>query len=265
MQMWQKLGHSSKREWERATAKSRRAAKTAAKKAAAAATPPTVQCQWQPLQGLPSLPQQPGLAGTPPVLALPAPSAEGKTMGGRLPGRVCEVVQVTPEGRRKHIFTHVSPGGTAQADEYFSPAGVQERGQRTCRQRLTCMHRMHEKRRAAAPDRMARAVARDTQLRERVEAEPPRNQTALDAILNQQWKRIHCRSPRCDDCAACKRVDGWGQRGKGGEQGRMHAPCEAVLTRMGCRKSEFQIAYAILRDPTCLSPCCNQNSRICDV
>ena len=254
MLMWRRLGHASHSEWKRATAKSRRESKTAARKAVVAMTPPTVQ--WQPVQVLPTLPaQQPGLAGMPPDLTPSSPPPGLKT--GGLSGRLFEDVQVTPRGRRKHIFKHVSPGGTNQADEYFSPAG-----ETTCGQRLACLRRIESARRATAPDRAALAAARELRLQASFEAEVPRSRSELKVLLKQQSRRLDCKTSRCDDCAACKRVYGEGKRGnRWRRSGRMHAPCEVVLHRIGCRRSEFKIAYELLFDPACSEQCCNM--RVC--
>ena len=142
---WQRLGHTSCKEWRRVAAKKRREAKATAKKAGSAAAPPTLQ--WQPQQNMSPMPQRLVLS---PGLAQPSPP---KTKTGGLPGQLFEVVQVTPQGRRKHNFKYISPGGKLQADEYISPAGVQERGEPMCGQRLACLRRIQSSRRAACPDR----------------------------------------------------------------------------------------------------------------
>ena len=80
----------------------------------------------------------------------------GQAAGRRLvSGRLCEDMQVTPQGRRKHSFKHTSPGGTIRSDEYVSPAGP-SRGD----QRASCLLRIAGARHAALPQRTALAAVR---------------------------------------------------------------------------------------------------------
>ena len=80
----------------------------------------------------------------------------GKAAGKRLvSGRLCEDMQVMPQGRRKHSFKHTSPGGTIRSDEYVSPAGP-SRGD----QRASCLLRIAGARHAALPQRTALAAVR---------------------------------------------------------------------------------------------------------
>ena len=80
----------------------------------------------------------------------------GQAAGKRLvSGRLCEDMQVTPQGRRKHSLKHTSPGGTIRSDEYFSPAGP-SRGD----QRASCLLRIAGARHAALPPRAALAAER---------------------------------------------------------------------------------------------------------
>ena len=119
MELWQKLGYASFREWRCASDKARRAAKKAA------APPPSAAVRWQPPKPL-------AMSASPPPPSLPA--------AGHLPGQLHETVCVTPtHGRRQHRFQHISPGGSVRHDEYMSPAGVQ---QHACEQRLACLHRL---------------------------------------------------------------------------------------------------------------------------
>ena len=119
MELWQRLGYASFREWRCATEKARRAAKKAA------APPPSAAVRWQPPKPL-------AMSASPPPSSLPA--------AGHLPGQLHETVCVTPtHGRRQHRFQHISPGGSVRHDEYMSPAGVQ---QHACEQRLACLHRL---------------------------------------------------------------------------------------------------------------------------
>ena len=84
----------------------------------------------------------------------------GQAAGRRLvSGRLCEDMQVTPQGRRKHSFKHTSPGGTIRSDEYFSPAGP-SRGD----QRASCLLRIAGARHAALPVRAALAAERRRRL-----------------------------------------------------------------------------------------------------
>ena len=80
----------------------------------------------------------------------------GQAAGKRLvSGRLCEDMQVMPQGRRKHSFKHTSPGGTIRSDEYVSPAGP-SRGD----QRASCLLRIAGARHAALPQRTALAAVR---------------------------------------------------------------------------------------------------------
>ena len=84
----------------------------------------------------------------------------GKAAGKRLvSGRLCEDMQVMPQGRRKHSFKHTSPGGTLRSDEYVSPAGP-SRGD----QRVSCLLRIAGARHAALPQRAALAAVRRRRL-----------------------------------------------------------------------------------------------------
>ena len=84
----------------------------------------------------------------------------GQAAGRRLvSGRLCEDMQVMPQGRRKHSIKHTSPGGTIRSDEYFSPAGP-SRGD----QRASCLLRIAGARHAALPVRAALAAERRRRL-----------------------------------------------------------------------------------------------------
>ena len=52
--------------------------------------------------------------------------------------RLHECVKMTPRGSRSHTFEHISPGGTAQLDEYLSPADARA----THDLRRECLSRM---------------------------------------------------------------------------------------------------------------------------
>ena len=84
----------------------------------------------------------------------------GQAAGKRLvSGRLCEDMQVMPQGRRKHSFKHTSLGGTIGSDKYVSPAGP-SRGD----QRASCLLRIAGARHAALPQRAALAAVRRRRL-----------------------------------------------------------------------------------------------------
>jgi hypothetical protein len=149
VELWQRLGYTDFGEWRRATEKNRREAK----RAAAPSTLATAR--WRPTQPLAlPLPAAPAAALQPPssdAKNRAAPAAEVGEAYGMLPGLLREDVCVTPRGRRRHSFSHTSPGGTKRCAEYVSPPGVQRHA---CEQRLPCLHRLTAARRAYTLNRV---------------------------------------------------------------------------------------------------------------
>jgi hypothetical protein len=139
MELWQRLGYNSFGDWRRASEKARRDAKKAK-------VAPAALARWRPTQPLaPPLPPAALLQPPPSDAKKPeAPDTAARSCGV-LPGQLREDILVTPRGRRRHSFSHSSPGGTTRLDEYFSPPGAQRHA---CEQRLECLHRLAAARRA---------------------------------------------------------------------------------------------------------------------
>ena len=155
MELWQKEGFSSYRDWRLAAETARRAAKRKAATAASDALPsPPVKSAALPaadLTGDDLLWQAPELIEPP---SAPNSPLQLKQSAGHLPGKLQEHVQVTPGGHRVHTMKHTSPSGTTRLEERVSPAGSRQTSRA---ERCAWRHRVAAERRIERTAREATA------------------------------------------------------------------------------------------------------------